>query len=402
MKNLREIKKMRENGITLVALVITIIILLILAGISISALTNTGIFGKAKEAKSKTGNIQNEEQKQLDEIQELVEANGNEYIKNDELEENKYLKTFITEWTVNEGDTIVLPIYQKQEEDEERGEKETYFKYDFQVDYGDGTVLQVKSYDDENRKHTYKNAGTYNVKIDGICEAFSADNVTDSKDKITKLVQWGVINAKHYDFSGCINLNGTIPLPARNSFVNVESFRLLFYKCEKLKGTIPKDLFKYAPNVITMANIFNFATGLTGTIPEELFTRCEKVTNFRYAFAGANFTGEIPENLFKNNKEVKNFKGVFSYCINLNGTLPKNILENSENIITIREFMIGANNINVDEVDIKSPNITEAEENGFVNINDGKVKIYVTKDSETEATLKQCFKDNNNVIIEYI
>ena len=57
-------------------------------------------------------------------------------------------------------------------------------------DYGDGTVLQVKSYDDENRKHTYKNAGTYNVKIDGICEAFSADNVTDSKDKITKLVQW--------------------------------------------------------------------------------------------------------------------------------------------------------------------------------------------------------------------
>ena len=42
------------KGITLVALVITIIILLILAGISISALTNTGIFGKAKDAKSKS------------------------------------------------------------------------------------------------------------------------------------------------------------------------------------------------------------------------------------------------------------------------------------------------------------------------------------------------------------
>lgn len=38
-----------NKGITLVALVITIIILLILAGISISTLTNTGIFGKAKE-----------------------------------------------------------------------------------------------------------------------------------------------------------------------------------------------------------------------------------------------------------------------------------------------------------------------------------------------------------------
>ena len=44
-------KKTFKNakGITLVALVITIIILLILAGITISSLTNTGLFGKAKE-----------------------------------------------------------------------------------------------------------------------------------------------------------------------------------------------------------------------------------------------------------------------------------------------------------------------------------------------------------------
>ena len=49
-------KKCRKNsrGITLIALVITIIILLILAGISISALTNTGLFGKATDAKVKT------------------------------------------------------------------------------------------------------------------------------------------------------------------------------------------------------------------------------------------------------------------------------------------------------------------------------------------------------------
>ena len=42
------------KGITLVALVITIVILLILAGISISALTNTGLFAKATDAKVKT------------------------------------------------------------------------------------------------------------------------------------------------------------------------------------------------------------------------------------------------------------------------------------------------------------------------------------------------------------
>ena len=44
----------RENGITLVALVITIIVLLILAGISIQAITNTGLFANAKQAKEKS------------------------------------------------------------------------------------------------------------------------------------------------------------------------------------------------------------------------------------------------------------------------------------------------------------------------------------------------------------
>ena len=53
MKNLKNSK-----AITLVALVITIVILLILAGISISALTNTGIFQKAKDAKSASENAE--------------------------------------------------------------------------------------------------------------------------------------------------------------------------------------------------------------------------------------------------------------------------------------------------------------------------------------------------------
>ena len=39
-------KTNRQKGITLIALVITIIILLILAGISISELTNQGLFGR--------------------------------------------------------------------------------------------------------------------------------------------------------------------------------------------------------------------------------------------------------------------------------------------------------------------------------------------------------------------
>ena len=59
MKMKKELKK--SKGITLIALVITIVILLILAGISISALTQTGLFGRAKQAEQVSKEKQEEE-----------------------------------------------------------------------------------------------------------------------------------------------------------------------------------------------------------------------------------------------------------------------------------------------------------------------------------------------------
>lgn len=56
----------KRKGITLVALVITIIILLILAGISILALTNQGLFKNAQKAKETTEEAQRKETALLD------------------------------------------------------------------------------------------------------------------------------------------------------------------------------------------------------------------------------------------------------------------------------------------------------------------------------------------------
>ena len=80
-----------NKGITLVALVLTIIILLILAGISISALTNTGIFEKAEEAKRKTEEAENEEQKNLEEYEIAFDENTTVKLVNDKM--NKVLST---------------------------------------------------------------------------------------------------------------------------------------------------------------------------------------------------------------------------------------------------------------------------------------------------------------------
>ena len=50
-------KEKSIKGITLVALVITIVVLLILAGISIQAITNTGLFSNAFNKKGKSFRI---------------------------------------------------------------------------------------------------------------------------------------------------------------------------------------------------------------------------------------------------------------------------------------------------------------------------------------------------------
>ena len=63
---MKKMKKQKNRGITLIALVITIIVLLILAGVTISTLTGeNGILTKAITAKEQTRAAEVEEQVNL-------------------------------------------------------------------------------------------------------------------------------------------------------------------------------------------------------------------------------------------------------------------------------------------------------------------------------------------------
>ena len=97
MKNMVKVVKNQQKAITLVALVITIVILLILAGISISALTNTGIFRKAKEAKGKSENAEKEQGQILDDYEKEL----NKYT-------SKELTTENTEVVLSDSENIEL------------------------------------------------------------------------------------------------------------------------------------------------------------------------------------------------------------------------------------------------------------------------------------------------------
>ncbi len=68
----------QQKGITLVALVITIIILLILAGITLGTLKDSGLFNNAKRAKNEYGEKANEENQTLKGYEDEVQTYINE------------------------------------------------------------------------------------------------------------------------------------------------------------------------------------------------------------------------------------------------------------------------------------------------------------------------------------
>jgi len=83
--------------------------------------------------------------------------------------------------------------------------------YDFTVYWGDGTSSEITSYNNSDILHTYNQAGTYNVVIQGTCVAFGCVLATPAETDNSKLLdvkQWGSIglHSQGGQFSDCTNL----------------------------------------------------------------------------------------------------------------------------------------------------------------------------------------------------
>ena len=71
----KDLKNKQEKGITLIALVVTIVVLLILAGVSISlVLNNNGVISKAKDAKNQYAEAQTNEEKHFNEVTDWIDT----------------------------------------------------------------------------------------------------------------------------------------------------------------------------------------------------------------------------------------------------------------------------------------------------------------------------------------
>ena len=162
----------KENkGITLVALVITIIILLILAGISISALTNTGIFEKAKEAKEKSEAAEKQQSETLDSYEKEL----NKYT-SDNLEENigvKFEKN--TELHDKNGAKIIVPAgFKVVNTDDLTVEKGSVVE-----DSKGNQYVWIPCTTEDSKSQLQFKRTEWDVEVDG------ADNSRASKDELT-------------------------------------------------------------------------------------------------------------------------------------------------------------------------------------------------------------------------
>ena len=95
-------REKKQTGITLIALVITVIVLLILAGVTIAALSgDNGILTRAKDAKEKTEQAQKDEEKTLSDMESVL---GNVYFDNVNLQDTNPAKAMPSGVTILEND----------------------------------------------------------------------------------------------------------------------------------------------------------------------------------------------------------------------------------------------------------------------------------------------------------
>jgi surface protein len=128
--------------------------------------------------------------------------------------------------------------------------------YDFEVDWGDGEVDVINTWNDPKTEHTYTATGVYDVTIKGQLSGWTFNNTGD-RDKMLSIQQWGILEPGNVSghFYGCSNL----VLSGVTDFINLSTTNTLeetFRNCTSLT-TINNVEFWDTSTVTSFVNTFN-------------------------------------------------------------------------------------------------------------------------------------------------
>ena len=237
-----------QKGITLIALVITIIVLIILAGITISMLIGeNGIIERAKEAKQNTQIAQKEEEENLKKAEEQINKEIADDINNPALQSLKFLIR------IENGMVIDLPV-------------EGTDGASMTIDWGDGTK-DIITRDSQPVSHTYGNGmdgieEEHIVSITGTCKKITQIDANVDMRYIIEVLQWGTTGLESIDFNRSQNLR-KIAAPTANSFKNMTNFSYSFRNCTALEE-LPANFFDSCPHVTDFICTFQGCISLKG------------------------------------------------------------------------------------------------------------------------------------------
>lgn len=271
----------------------------------------------------------------------------------------------ITEWTIPTDNTqIYLPV--------------SGTKIDLKVDWGDGSEIQEVTTD--LPAHIYEKAGTYDIKIKGICPEWGSltKDPLYSKDcyygqstyapytnYLVGVKQWGEINAQKYGFAWCRNLKYVSDNMTSNTFDNVRDMSYMFFECINLEE-IQLDNFK-TPKVVNMERIFSSCEKIESLNLKSFNT--SKVENMSGMFENCRNLKELNLSNF-DTSNVIDMSRMFSTCLELKHIELKNF--DTHNVTNMDAMF--SNCESIQELDISNFNTSKVTSMYFMFYNCGRIK----------------------------
>ena len=425
----------KKNGVTILALVITIVIMLLLAGVVLQmAMGENGLVAKSTQAKAKQAKAElyenakisflnlktkalaeNQPEPQVEKVLEepeflnkydisgenIVDKHGNVL----ESKENliNTLKLLYIEGGAVQGQgqgttttgpkTVagvqIPPADQQKMIVKLKVRKKSYLQFgalgDISYGINSGPIKVEYEHGQEEITDLYQGIakeyepGEYIIKFSNITsfelgESFLAE---DEGDYDVEILQWGsVIDNDEQNYFMIENVT-TIHEPEPDK-IQVEYIKGKFRE-------IPEWLFsKKVTN-----KYFSYFTNCTNLerIPENLFKNYTNVESFPSIFSGCTALKEIPENLFKHNVNVKTIHSMFERCTNLE-RIPANLFKYNTNLEEVNRTFRGCTKI------------TEIPENLFENNTKLKKLTMVFDGCKGIKSLPENLFKNNNQIYE--
>ena len=301
----------KNTGITLIGLIVTIIVLLILAGVTVMTLTgDNGLLTKAGEAKNATEQSKLEEEVQL----ALIEGQTDKYFNSNSNMEEKLKAIF--EKSYGQGNIDVTKAG-KNYKVKVKDSKTTYrVRYDGKVEkYEEMDPTEVYARLDDDGI-LYLRATKVDDRYKIYTDSSSIENVLNSTKDIIDIVviEDNIAPLTAYNmFKDCIKLK-KIENMEKFHTENIKYFNYFFINCINLMEV---DVSKFdTSNATTMHSMFDGCKNIKYLDVSGFNT--ENVTDLAWMFGGCNNLQNIDVSGFNTNKAT-NMARMFSQCNSLKG-----------------------------------------------------------------------------------